>query len=89
MKTKFKTLIKKLTHRNLLVIKVKDANSAPEVVYKGEKLKYKRIVNFSWETPKENMFSNGYDVEIEHYVKGTNHRPGRIEKVGFKSVFRD
>ncbi|PCF80954.1 hypothetical protein B4W74_04635 [Staphylococcus intermedius] len=92
LKLKFKKLvetIKMLTHRNLLTIKVKDANSAPEVVYKGKKLKYKRIVNFSWETPKENVFSDGYDVEIEHYVRDKKHRPGRLEKLGFKNPFKD
>ncbi|MCO4332807.1 hypothetical protein [Staphylococcus hyicus] len=96
MFTKLKTKLKKyvetiqtLTRRNLLIIKVKDANSVPEVIYKGKKLKYKRNVEFSWETPKEHMHSNGYDVEIEHYVRDTKRRPGRCEKLGFKSPFKD
>ena len=92
LKPKFKKLgetIKMLTSRNLLTIKVKDVNSVPEVIYKGKKLKYKRNVEFSWETPKEHMYSNGYDVEIEHYVRDTKRRPGRCEKLGFKSPFKD
>lgn len=86
---KFAETIKMLASRNLLTIKVKDVNSVPEVIYKGKKLKHKRNVEFSWETPKEHMYSNGYDVEIEHYVRDTKRRPGRCEKLGFKSPFKD
>lgn len=96
MFTKLKTKLKKyvetiqtLTHRNLLTIKVRDANSVPEVIYRGKKLKYKRNVDFSWETAKEHMYSNGYDVEIEYYVRDAKSRPGRLEKLGFKSPFKD
>lgn len=88
MKTKFKTLIKKLTHRNLLVIKVKDENSVPEVVYKGKKLKYKINLKFYWDA-RTDINTSGYDVEIAHYVKGADRRPGRVEKLGFKSPFRN
>lgn len=88
MKAKFKTLIKKLTHRNLLVIKVKDENSVPEVVYKGKKLKYKSNLKFYWDT-RTDINTSGYDVEIAHYVKGADRRPGRVEKLGFKSPFRN
>ncbi|MCO4357967.1 hypothetical protein BU586_11155 [Staphylococcus agnetis] len=86
---KYLEVIKTLTRRNLLTIKVKDVNSVPEVIYKGKKLKYKKNVIFSWETAKDHMYSNGYDVEIEHYVKGPIRRPGRCEKLGFKSPFKD
>lgn len=87
MKAKFKTLIKKLTHRNLLVIKVKDENSVPEVVYEGKKLKYKSELKFYWDT-RTDIKTGGYDFEIKHYVRNAKRRPGRVEKLGFKSPFR-
>ncbi|EKO8622911.1 hypothetical protein P1M60_001989 [Staphylococcus pseudintermedius] len=88
MKAKFKTLIKKLTRKNLLVIKVKDENSVPKIVYKGKKLKHKRNLKFYWNT-RMDIKTGGYDVGIEHYVKGAERRPGKIEKLGFKSPFRN
>ncbi|MDU0430674.1 hypothetical protein QVA60_09280 [Staphylococcus chromogenes] len=95
MFTKLKTKLKKyvetiqsLTYRNLLTIKVKDVNSTPEVIYKGRKLKYKRNVEFSWETQND-VYSKGYDVEIEHYIKDAKRHADRVEKIGFKSPFKD
>ncbi|MFO3694368.1 hypothetical protein DOS77_11880 [Staphylococcus felis] len=85
---KITSIFQKLSHKNLLIIEVKDENSVPEIVYKGKKLKHKMNVKLYWDT-RTDIKTGGYDVGIEHYVKGTNHRPGKIEKVGFKSVFRD
>ncbi|MBV5138477.1 hypothetical protein [Staphylococcus chromogenes] len=85
---KYLEVIKTLTRRNLLTIKVKDVNSKPEVIYKGRKLKCKKNVDFSWETQND-VYSKGYDVEIEHYIKDAKQHADRVEKIGFKSPFKD
>ncbi|WP_426443920.1 hypothetical protein [Staphylococcus xylosus] len=35
---------------NLLVIKQKDVNSVPTVIYKGEEISLKKHINFEWDT---------------------------------------
>lgn len=69
---------------NLLVIKVKDIGSAPEVTYEGEQFKYKQDVSLSWTTTEDGLDS-GYDFEIKHYKEGKPY--GRVITKGFKSPF--
>lgn len=85
--SKLKALLKRAIQRNLLIIKVKDINSIPEIIYQGKKIGYKKGIYFSWETTTEN-FNNGYDFKIEHY-KRNKRGLGRLETTGFKSVFKD
>ncbi|HGO2798733.1 TPA: hypothetical protein ACK0TX_001091 [Staphylococcus aureus] len=77
---------KKVRRKDLIVIKVKDENSVPLVIYKGEELKRKRVVKFLWVTQNGN-YEGGYDINIEHYEKSEKGRPGRYEKSGFRSLF--
>ncbi len=77
---------KKIRHKDLIIIKVKDENSVPLVTYKGEELKDKRVVKFLWVTRNEN-YKGGYDINIEHYIKSEKGRPGIYEKSGFRSLF--
>ncbi|MGO2108307.1 MAG: hypothetical protein ACTH27_04915 [Staphylococcus equorum] len=70
--------------KNLLVIKVKDIGSAPEIFYEGEQFEYKQDVSLSW-TTADDAFNGGYDFEIKHYKKGKPY--GRVITKGFKSPF--
>lgn len=86
MRDILKKLAKNVGRKNLIVIKVKDESSVPLVIYKGEELKGKRVVKFLWITRNGN-YEGGYDIDIEHYAKSENSRPGRYEKTGFRSLF--
>ena len=70
--------------KNLLVIKVKDIGSAPEIFYEGEQFEYKQDVSLNWTTTEDGL-NDGYDFEIKHYKKGKPH--GRVITKGFKSPF--
>lgn len=59
--------------KNLLVIKQKDSNSVPTVIYKGEEISLKKHVKFEWDTkdldkPYGTAFSVQYsdDAEVGH-----------------------
>lgn len=85
MKKLIKFLKKKLgKDENLLVIKVKDIGSVPEIIYEGEHFEYKQDVSLSW-TTADDVFNGGYDFEIKHYKEGKPH--GRVITKGFKSPF--
>lgn len=55
----------------LFQIELEDETSVPKVFYKGEEIKYKKIVNFDWETQKEHSGTGGLNLNIEHYDKDT------------------
>lgn len=84
--TKLTSNLKKLTKKNLLVIKVKDIDSVPEVIYEGKKILYKKTVNLSWETQGID-FNNGYDFEIKYYKKNKRGL-SRLENIGFRNLFK-
>lgn len=86
MREILKKFNKNIRHKDLIVIKVKDENSVPLVIYKGGELKSKRVVKFLWVTRNGN-YEGGYDINIEHYAKSEKGRPGRYEKSGFRSLF--
>ncbi|HAR3264706.1 TPA: hypothetical protein O9N46_000864 [Staphylococcus aureus] len=86
MREILKKFNKNIRHKDLIVIKVKDENSVPLVIYKGGELKSKRVVKFLWVTRNGN-YEGGYDINIEHYAKSGKGRPGRYEKSGFRSLF--
>ncbi|MDN5906908.1 MAG: hypothetical protein L0H33_00895 [Staphylococcus equorum] len=85
MKKFFKRLFDRpKKEKNLLVIKVKDIGSVPEVTYEGEQFKYKQDVSLRWTTTEEGI-DGGYDFEIKHFKEGKPH--GRVITKGFKSPF--
>lgn len=86
MREILKKFNKNIRHKDLIVIKVKDENSVPLVIYKGGELKSKRVVKFLWVTRNGN-YEGGYDINIEHYAKSEKGRPARYEKSGFRSLF--
>lgn len=85
MLNKIKKLITKLTRKHLLVIKVKNVNAPPVIIYKGKKIQTITEVDFSWETHSE--FLGGYDFSVKHLVN--EDKLPAIERTGFTSPSRD
>lgn len=86
MLNKIKKLITKLTRKHLLVIKVKNVNAPPVIIYKGKKIQTITEVDFDWETHSE--FVDGYDFSVKHLVKDEDKLPA-IERTGFTSPSRE
>ncbi|MFC1255994.1 hypothetical protein ACFGC5_07585 [Staphylococcus xylosus] len=55
---------KKENKQNLLVIKQKDIDSVPTVIYKGRKIKLKQTINFNWDTNEG--LENGAEFDIQY-----------------------
>lgn len=73
MKKLIEFLKKKQKDEYLLVIKQKDVNSVPTVIYQGKEISLKKQINFEWDTkdldkPYGTAFSVKYsdDAEVGH-----------------------
>ncbi|MCG3401707.1 hypothetical protein K0017_05155 [Staphylococcus massiliensis] len=71
---------------DLLVIKVKDPNTTPIVIFNGERLNFISYAKFIIDQPKSNYGPNmSVDFKVEHYTKQKDAM-GRIDTKGFKSM---
>lgn len=85
MKNLFKKLVKK-KEQDLLVIKIKDPNKAPTILYNGERLRFVSYASLIMGQSKSDYNKNmSVDFNIEHYTKQKD-RMGRLDVKGFKSM---
>lgn len=77
-----KQLFSKISKKNELVIKIKDTNTKPLIIYKGREINF---VNYMSLTLDPNEFSSGYKFILHHYKK-QDSGSGRIEINGFESL---
>ena len=67
MKKLFNIFKKKIKKENdLLVIKQKDINSVPTVIYNGKEIKLKQHIIFEWDTREDN-FPCGSNFDIQYF----------------------
>jgi len=73
----------------LLVIELDSLNAVPTVYYKGEKLKSKMRVDFTWITMGEQvvLFDSPY-INIEHVVTDDKGKP-HIKRIGYNERIDD
>lgn len=62
---------KKKKEENLLVIKQKDINSVPTVIYKGKEILLKQQINFNWDTKDvDKPYGTAFSVQYTESTKG-------------------
>lgn len=81
----FKKKIKK--ESNLLVIKQKDINSVPTVIYNGKEIKLKQHILFDWDTGNEERpCGTQFDIQYCEPKEKGNYQ---ITREGFSHPSRD
>lgn len=86
MLNKIKKFITKLTRKHLLVIKVKNVNAPPVIIYKDKKIQTISEVDFSWDSDKGSL-DCGHDFSVKHLVN--EDKLPAIERTGFTSPSRE
>lgn len=71
----------KKKEENLLVIKQKDVNSVPKVIYKGREIPYKQYIHFQWDTEEDDM-SCGTKFDVQ-YLEPKEKGSYQITREGF------
>ena len=82
MKKLFNIFKKKIKKENdLLVIKQKDINSVPTVIYNGKEIKLKQHIIFEWDTLDDD-FRCGSHFDVQ-YFDGQKEGKSQIVREGF------
>lgn len=86
---RFLKKLKQLLRKNILVIKVKEINDVPIIIYKGKNLENIKDINFDWVTVNEKLEGSGYEFNVS-YFENSDIKKGNLKEIneGFKSPFK-
>lgn len=88
MKSIFNKL-KQIIKKDILVIKVKEINDVPTIIYKGKNIENIKDVNFDWSTIAEKIEGSGYQFKVSYFEdKDLENRMLKEINEGFKSPFK-